>query len=144
MVNALFYRYRPPLASDKPEDEQLAREMMEKVNKPNALQLKVEKGKFSSRGRGWLPMQEPEIPEFPRLDLSYLRALTFGVYQIKQARHYTDEHLTGDGQYEVSITEKLQLFMSWLSIRYVLSSITPLHVCHTCTTSFSATIINGK
>lgn len=97
----ISFRYRPPIASDKPEDEQLAKEMLEKVSQPNRLEQRVKKGKFSSRGRGWVPMQHAEIQDFPKLDLSYLRALTFGVYQLKQARHYVDEHLTPDGEYEV-------------------------------------------
>ena len=41
---------------------------------------------------------------FPKLNESNLREQTFGVYQIKQAKSYTDEHLK-DGQYSISVQQ---------------------------------------
>jgi hypothetical protein len=37
--------------------------------------------------------------EFPSLTEEYVRSLTFGTYQIKQAKPYTREHLDDEGKY---------------------------------------------
>ena len=37
---------------------------------------------------------------FPQLTEDYIRQLTFGVYQLKQARSYTREHINDQGLYE--------------------------------------------
>ena len=38
---------------------------------------------------------------FPRLSHEYLRSLTFGVYQVKQAFSYSSEHVSPDGGYDL-------------------------------------------
>ena len=38
---------------------------------------------------------------FPRLTDEYLRSLTFGVYQVKQALSYSSEHVSSDGGYDL-------------------------------------------
>lgn len=43
------------------------------------------------------------VPDFPVLSEDYLRSLTFGVYQIKQAFSYTLEHLDEDGGYDIFV-----------------------------------------
>ena len=36
---------------------------------------------------------EPALPGFPVLTEEYLRSLTFGIYQLKQAKSYSREHI---------------------------------------------------
>ena len=43
------------------------------------------------------------VPSFPTLSMDYLYNLTLGTYQLKQARHYTDEHFNHDGDYQVDL-----------------------------------------
>ena len=45
----------------------------------------------------------PYIQRLPRLTETDLRALTLGVYHIKQATTYTLEHISADGSYSISI-----------------------------------------
>ena len=50
-------------------------------------------------GRKWKKRQE----DFPKLSHSHLRDLTLGIYQIKQAKSYTQEHVSAKGKYEFNI-----------------------------------------
>ncbi len=51
------------------------------------------------------------VPNFPILTEDEVRAITFGVYQVHQAKLYADEHLKEEGKYLVS---KLKLFI-WVA-----------------------------
>ena len=84
----------------------MAKEMLEHVTLTNKLREDVEAGKLSARKKvGWMKLDASDaIPAFPKMTEAHLRAITFGVYQIRQARHYTDEHLN-DGKYYVSSYE---------------------------------------
>ena len=41
---------------------------------------------------------------FPRLSDDYLRSITFGVYQLSQAPHYADQHLS-DGELDIKVNK---------------------------------------
>ena len=43
------------------------------------------------------------VPDFPVLSKAQLHMLTFGTYQLKQAKAYTREHLSSDGDYTINI-----------------------------------------
>jgi len=48
------------------------------------------------RAKGWTPLENGDAAtNFHLLNEDYIRYLTFGVYQVKQAFHYIDEYLTG-------------------------------------------------
>ena len=51
-------------------------------------------------------MEKDDLQNFPKLSEDELRDLTLGVYQIKQAKSYTQEHLNTDGKYEFSINKE--------------------------------------
>ncbi len=42
---------------------------------------------------------DPMKVKFPKLNESYIRSLTFGVYQLKKDRSYKNEHLDENGNY---------------------------------------------
>ncbi|CAF1166276.1 unnamed protein product [Didymodactylos carnosus] len=58
-------------------------------------------GKLSSKSK-WEKIDEADF-DFPVLDLDDLRSLFLSVYQIKQSRSYTAEHLDDDGNYYIEI-----------------------------------------
>jgi hypothetical protein len=91
----------------------VAREMLKKSEeKTNPVSERVAKGTLSSRG-GWkvqldqvddgagdeFPMdKEGTLPDFPVLNEDEItEKITCGNYQIKQAKHYADEHLEENG-----------------------------------------------
>ncbi len=98
-----YFRYRPPLATDKPGDEAMAEEMLRLSKKRNTLKDAVKSGRLRTRvKRGWLNMDAAQVaPDFPTLSEADIRGHTYGVYQLRQAKHYTDEHLE-NGKYIVS------------------------------------------
>ena len=48
-------------------------------------------------------MEEEALADFPKLSDSQLWDLTLGIYQIKQAKSYTQEHMSVEGKYEFNI-----------------------------------------
>eukprot|EP00732_Lithocolla_globosa_P003902 Lithocolla_globosa_v1_NODE_3328_length_1686_cov_3.584906.p1 type:complete len:202 gc:universal NODE_3328_length_1686_cov_3.584906:174-779(+) len=76
----------------------------------NSVGIRVQTGALSSRGRQYeehtedlLPGEDPiskptSIKDFPKLTTKeILQKITLGSYQIKQANHYADEHLSSNG-----------------------------------------------
>ncbi len=92
------------------EQEQEADAMLARVNTPNDLQQRVEQNRNLGARARWEPLDAVNVNDFPRLDMDFLRDLTFGVYQISLARNYADEHLQ-NGTYDVCILRKLQGFL---------------------------------
>ncbi len=63
----------------------------------NELKAEVEDHKRSRKSEKSIDI---ESLNFPSLTEDYIRGLTFGVYQAKQAKLYTKEHLDIEGKYE--------------------------------------------
>ena len=104
ILTAAMNAFRPPLIRTDDSDAELASEMLKKAEcKRNALFSKIEKGLFSSRGK-WMSIDANEaVPEFPVLSKEQLHMLTFGTYKLKQAKSYTREHLSDDGEYTINV-----------------------------------------
>jgi hypothetical protein len=68
----------------------------------NLLQTEVESGNLVKKRYVWTKIDDNEnlIHDFPRYSEEEIRELTLGVYQVKLAKHYTQEHMTEDG-YEI-------------------------------------------
>ena len=97
--------YRRPLVTEKAGDAEMANEMLAKVliTNNNVFQ-RVEKGLLSSRGENWVKMSANDAaPDSPKTSSENLHKLTMGVYQLRQAAKYTEEHLNKKGDYEVHI-----------------------------------------
>jgi hypothetical protein len=96
--------FRPDFV-DPEEKEQatfLGEEMLRRAAEPNELHRLVTEGLISFRKiTTWKPVRDADIvPDFPVLDEQELETICLGVYQIKQARRYTAEHLNPDGDYD--------------------------------------------
>ncbi len=100
----IYSRYRTPLAHDKPGDEAMAKEMLRLSKEKNELKEAFFAGQLRPRiKRGWKKMDAADrVPNFPILTEDEVRAITFGVYQVHQAKLYADEHLKEEGKYLVS------------------------------------------
>lgn len=102
IVCAMCNKYRPVFAACSLDDDELAKKLKALVQKSNTLQKKVEE-KLSTRRAIWKAMDDDALEDFPKLSEDHLRDITLGVYQLKQAKSYTQEHLSEDGKYEFSI-----------------------------------------
>ena len=61
-------------------------------------------GLISTRSH-WKNLDDEDV-EFPELDLDILRSLFFGIYQIKQSKTYTEEHLYENGNYVIQVASE--------------------------------------
>ena len=77
----------------------IAQRMLRFASQPNRLQSRVEKEGWTRKKVLWVPLTEDSLHDFPRLTLDELRYITLGVYQLKQAKSDTNEHLSDKGMY---------------------------------------------
>ncbi|XP_033726743.1 uncharacterized protein LOC117316313 [Pecten maximus] len=101
LICALCNRYLTPLnRGDSEEDQLLGAKMKVLASKQNGLQERVISERLDRRTGVWVKLDASEVvPQFPKLSEEDARNITFGVYQLKLAQSYTQEHLTDDGDY---------------------------------------------
>ena len=63
----------------------------------NELKIYLEQNNLITKRSNYSPIESTDLTDFPELSLDEIR----GVYQMKQAPCYTNEHLTEDGLYEL-------------------------------------------
>lgn len=79
----------------------------------NSLQTRVEEEGLNGRAMRWMKVDADDVaPEFPRYDETELRELTFGIYQLRMARSYTQEHIDVDGKFEISVSDDIPGILS--------------------------------
>jgi hypothetical protein len=100
--------------------------MLKKLNEKNTL---IEKIRAHKRKRFKYTSVDLNSFSFPKLDLTYLLNLTIGVYQLKQAKSYTREHLNENGLYEFElIPENKNLIKIKINSRHSSSTIYTLFI----------------
>ena len=99
--------FRPPLTTDKPQDLAEANLLQKSATQiRNTLKTRIQVGDISSRGGKGVGLDtDGAAPNFLQLDEDYLRSLKYGVYQLKQAKHYAHEHCDDDGSYKIEVHE---------------------------------------
>ena len=73
--------------------------MLRLASQPTPLRERAEEERWAKKKASWLPITQEPLPHFPRLTLDELRYITLGVYQLKQAKPYTEEQLSDNGMY---------------------------------------------
>ena len=123
IVASLINAYRPPLASDNANDHALAQKMLQRSQlKSNPL-----KERFVAPSGRKLPMKMKKVDantsvEFPVLSEDYLRTITFGTYQLKQAKCYAGEHVDEDGSYDIFVSsDDTNILQAKIQSRHVTS-----------------------
>ena len=118
ITTAAMNALRPALyntATDRRTHSAIADKMLRLANEEtNPGAVRVTSGPLSTRGKNWDPinariqpdeseLNTPDVmPDFPTLPLEELQNnITLGTYQIKQAAHYTDEHLHNEGGFTI-------------------------------------------
>ena len=97
IVCAIINKFRVPPARNKINDDKIAAEMKKISKNSNDLKKLIENNKRVKKANLSFDLEKSN---FPILTEEYIRNLTFGIYQLKQAKSYTHEHLDDDGQYE--------------------------------------------
>ena len=104
IICALLNQYRDKVIKSTANDYWKALEMLKKVNTLNELSEIARN--YNKRTKKNRVQSDPLKVNFPKLSESYIKSLTFGVYQLKQARSYTNEHLDENGNYIFEIFEE--------------------------------------
>ncbi|XP_062613816.1 uncharacterized protein LOC134275563 [Saccostrea cucullata] len=110
IVGSLINAFRPSLASDSDDHLEISRKMLEKskitTNPLKDLFINSSGKRILSNKMSKIDAADA-VPDFPKLSENYLRSLTFGIYQIKQASSYSREHLDEEGGYEIFVTKTM-------------------------------------
>ena len=101
---AFINRYHPTIQPENDTPE-LAQQMLQRSRQPNALQHRIENEGIFRRHGVWEAINQHELPNFPILNLDYLRDLTFGTFLMKMAPSYVHDNIQefGDVIFEKDI-----------------------------------------
>jgi len=105
IVCALCNKYLPPLSSPSQAeaDERVAQQMLQLAARGNELQAYVQERGLERKLKVWKTVQDVQ---FPRLSEESLHDLTLGVYQLKLAPSYIQEHLSGTYEIHVHVDDR--------------------------------------
>jgi hypothetical protein len=120
-ISAIINKFRPQLAStDDEESEEDFRNMViiSQKEDPFVEKCKMFKKRILSKKKKF----NPHEIAFPRLTEEHLEFLAKGVYQLKQAKSYTAEHLDENGNYLFEIYEEEQESIIHVKLRSRFSS----------------------
>ena len=93
--------FRPQTLLKDTASNEIANEILRKTNMDNELNIYLEQNNLITKRSNYNPIESTDLTDFPELSLDDIKEITMGVYQMKQARCYTNEHLTEDGLYEL-------------------------------------------
>jgi hypothetical protein len=103
IAGAIINRYHPSVQMEGANKE-LARQLLEKANEVNIVQAFVEAEHLNTRNaQRWVRLNAQHVPDFPILDLHFLRDLTVGIYQIHLAPSYIQDKLQREESEEFQI-----------------------------------------
>jgi len=104
-ICAIINKFRPQIANSNDQENEVAyKKMMIIAKKENLFAKKAVAFKqFISKKKKQF---DPSTISFPMLTEEYIQHLTFGIYQLKQARSYTNEHLDEQGNYMFELYEE--------------------------------------
>jgi hypothetical protein len=96
IMGAIINRFRPPLVKTTDSDIALARLMKQRASVSNSLAEKCKPGGVfgNHRQATWKQLDATEIPDFPKLEDEHIEDLCFGVYQLKIAKPYAQQHFS--------------------------------------------------
>lgn len=98
IVAALCNCYRPSLHKNSNADCEIAQKMLKMASQENLVQKRVlSDNALLHRSKSWLPLHDLNncLYDFPKMTEDDIRALTFGIYQVRQAASYIDEYMHG-------------------------------------------------
>ena len=91
---ALINKYRPSIAPNKPEHQELAQRILQRMDLSNLLQEFVQMNSLDTKRVVWISVDSASLTDFSILSEEDLRDVCMGVYQIKQAKSYSAVNFT--------------------------------------------------
>ena len=116
---SIINAFRTPYVQDFSEDKDIARIMLERKAKVNVLQQQLENKSFLKR-QNWQKVEaESTALDFPILSIEDIKGITMGIFHIKQAFSYAQEHIDDDGQYEVLMSTQFKgLLLAYIQSKH--------------------------
>nr|XP_022338892.1 uncharacterized protein LOC111134282 [Crassostrea virginica] len=129
IVAALCNKYRPPLAA----------KMLHLSQRVNTLQERVENEGLDRRGLIWKTVDAADVaPDFPLHTENDLRQLTLGIYQLRMAQFYSQEHFDIDGGFNILVNDGIPgLVSAKIQSRHVLAK------QYKCWIGYNDGVVNG-
>ena len=90
IAGAIVNRYHPVITI-KNATHELARQLLERAQSPNAVQQRVENENFRARNAQWRRINHRDVLDFILIDMDYLKDFTFGIYRINLAPAYIED-----------------------------------------------------
>ncbi|KAK3101751.1 hypothetical protein FSP39_006112 [Pinctada imbricata] len=114
IICALCNKFRPPLSTGTTdEDINIASKMKYLSRQNNMLKMKVEQEGMEKRSFRWKKVDCADVAaNFPHLSEEEIRNITIGVYQVKMAKSYVQEHLDEEGTYEILVSDQIENMVS--------------------------------
>ncbi|CAF4492862.1 unnamed protein product, partial [Rotaria sp. Silwood2] len=84
---ALVNAYRSSAISSFMNDDIIVTKMLENLHEPNLLRVRI-----NDEILRWVDGDASQLVNFPVLSIDQIRTITVGVFQLKQARSYCEEH----------------------------------------------------
>lgn len=106
IAGAILNRYRPMIYMEGATAE-LAREILQRSQAVNVVQARVEVDNLVRRNGQWRRIHHADIPDFPVLDLEYLKHITIGVYQVNLAPSYIQDKVLKENDEEFQLDESM-------------------------------------
>ena len=108
IVCAMINYYRPVFIEDTSHDEEIAAKMLQLAGETNKIRNYVENMKTKPAKRlKWIATDAVNaLPSFPKINFNELQELALGLYQLKQARSYTTEHISSNGSFMVKVVNE--------------------------------------
>ncbi|XP_069130365.1 uncharacterized protein [Argopecten irradians] len=108
LICAICNKYKGPLSAGNPDDDQILAAKMKVCpeKKKNVLQERVTEEGLDRKTHAWKKLDAADaVPDFPSMSEEELRDITIGIYQLQMAKHYTQEHMTEDGRFQIVLNE---------------------------------------
>ena len=118
---AMINCYRPVFIQDTSRDNEIAEKMLKLAHETNKIKDYVESMKSTSvKKLKWIAINAVNaISDFPKMNFNKLQELTLGIYQLKQARSYTIEHVSPNGVFMVKVgNERPDLIRAQIQSRH--------------------------
>lgn len=103
IAGAIINKYHPSINMEE-ANVNTAQRFLQRAREPNLVQALVEVDNLHTRNaQRWIRLNSEHVPDFPVLDLHYLRELTIGIYQIHLAPSYIQDKLQRDDAEEFQV-----------------------------------------
>ncbi|XP_062608957.1 uncharacterized protein LOC134270728 [Saccostrea cucullata] len=134
IICGLLNKYKGALLHH-PEDDEVAKKMLERSLMENPLKLFVEENNLARRRSAYRKLDGESLQDFPRLSLDILRSITLGVYQIKQAPNYAREHISEEGNFDLLVCKESEsLLQVKIQSRHTKAAVHTLWIDYSCGT----------